>query len=106
MSYEVPGYISVVHSKGKGKDGKRYVNLRPKQECFNRSRKVGGFNDKELWDKMEEVIIKWYAPAIVLYKIDGKIIGSNSEENALKEWWRVCEIEFIGVSFPVTVVNN
>lgn len=90
-------------SQGCGKDGRRAIYLRPDCECFNRSRKVSFWTDEEAEQKIQKLVAKWYSPEINRYIIEGKVIASNSEENALKEWWRVCEPVFIGVSVPVTM---
>lgn len=101
----IPADVEVRRSNGRGKDGKTYYFIRPFAECFNRSRKVSGWTSQEINDKIEKVIAKWYSPRVILYQIEGTIIGSNSKENALKEWWRVCEIEKIKQLTEVELLN-
>lgn len=38
---------------------------------------------------------------VIYYEINGKVIGSNSKENALKEYWRICELSEVGKPLPV-----
>lgn len=95
----------VIHiSNGRGKNGKVYKTIRPLAKCFNRSRKVGGYSTQELKEKTEKVINKWFSPKVILYKVDGEIIGSNSKENALKEYWRVCDVWKIKQHFEVEII--
>lgn len=101
----IPTYVNARYSNGNGMAGMQYAYLRPNYECMNKSRRVGAFYSKELWEKAEKVVLKWYYPKIILYKIDGLTIASNNEINALKEWWRICEKKFVGIPFPVTLAN-
>lgn len=87
----VPTYIDFTMSAGSSAYGGQYAYLRPNYDCFNRSRRIGTTDPKLFWDKIDKAIEKWYAPMINLYLVDGHIIGSNSAENALKEYWRVCD---------------
>jgi len=91
MNY--PPDVKVTKSNGLGKGGKTYYYIRPLAECHNRSRKVSGFTYQEIQEKIEKTIAKWYAPMVILYEVDGHIIGSNSKWNALEEYWRRCDIE-------------
>lgn len=88
--------IKIEASRGFGKANKERYYVRPIWECFNRSRSVSGYSRKEIEEKIEKLIKKWYAPEIILYEINGLLIGSNNESNALKEYWRVCEQKDIG----------
>lgn len=96
--------ISIRQSNGYGKNGKVSYYIRPLQECLNRSRKVSGFTYAEIEEKKRKLINKWYSPIVIYYKIDSHIIGSNSKENALKEYWRVCELSDIGKEFQVNTL--
>ncbi len=100
--------IKVTKSNGLGKGGKTFYYIRPLTECHNRSRKVSGFTHQEIQEKIEKVITKWYSPIVVLYEVDGHIIGSNSKENALKEYWRICELADAKAKkmFDVKVLTN
>lgn len=101
----IPTFIDACYSCGSGAYGNRYLYLRPNFECFNKSRRVGGYQD-EVLAKAEKVIEKWYYPSIQLYKIDGHVIASNNPENALKEYWRVCDCNKRNVQFDVTFLNQ
>lgn len=94
--------IIIKHSRGYGKNGKISAYIRPKEYCFNRDRKVSAFSNQELSGKISDCVKKYYEP-IKYYEIKGKIIGSNNEENALKEWWRVCEKDDIGIRINVEI---
>jgi len=96
--------IKIHTSAGRGKNGKMYKGVRPLADCFNRSRKVGGYNHQEIQAKIDKVIEKWFSPKVILYRVDGHVIGSNSKENALKEYWRVCEKEKIKQHFEVEII--
>ncbi len=71
----------------------RQVYIRPAKECDNRSRRCKA-------DRAEAVVKHWYTP-MVYYKVQGKIIGSNSEKHALSEYWLICDKKEIGTVFPV-----
>jgi hypothetical protein len=96
--------VKIIHSNGRGKSGKIVVFIRPDKDCFNNSRKVTAFSVMELNNIIARTVNKWYNP-ITYYVINGDIIGSNSEQNALKEYWRVCRKEDIGKAFPVEPVK-
>lgn len=102
----VPSYIEAVYSNGRGMANMQYVYLRPRVKCDNKSRRVGAFYKDELWRKVDKVAKKWYSPEIKLYKIDNNIIASNNEENALKEWWKICDRQFIKMPFPVYLAQE
>ena len=77
--------IHVLRSHGLSKTGAPIFFVRPANMCFNRSRRFVGY------DKMAKGIVKWFAPEVKYWEIDGYILGSNSEENAVKEWNRVSD---------------
>lgn len=91
-------------SAGSNSFGGQYIYLRPNYECFNKSRKVGSATG-DIWDKVDKVIAKWYGPKVNLYMIDGHVIGSNNEENALKEYWRVCDWDKRKQIFEVKLIT-
>lgn len=94
-----PAYpVSVISSNGFSKNGEQYVFIRPTRQCFNRSRRC-------LKSNAERTIKKWFTP-INYYEIQGHIIGSNNEVNALKEYWRVCAPENIGKQFVIASLNK
>ena len=93
--------VKVEYSRGYGKSGKLAAYVRPDFDCFNRSRRVADYSHEGLREMVNTVIRKWYAPKLVAYKIDGYVIVSNNEENALKEFYRVCDKEQINIVFPV-----
>jgi len=101
----IPTYVDACYSAGSGAYGNRYLYLRPNFECFNKSRRVGGYKD-EVLSKAEKVIRKWYYPSIHLYSIDGHAIASNCPENALKEYWRVCDYNKRNIKFDVTLLTK
>lgn len=101
----IPTFIDACYSSGSGAYGNRYLYLRPNFECFNKSRRVGGYQE-EVLAKAEKVIEKWYYPAIQLYVIDGHVIASNSPDNALKEYWRVCDWGKRKQIFEVELLNQ
>lgn len=90
--------VEITRSNGFSKNGGQYYYLRPSVKCDNKSRRV-------LEDRIVANINKWFSPDILLYKINGSIIGSNSEENALKEYWRICDEADIKKQFPVELLN-
>lgn len=98
--------IKIEKSNGRGKGGRSVYYIRPIQKCFNKSRKVSGFTHAEIEEKKEKLINKWYAPMIIYYEINGCVIGSNSKENALKEYSRICDLEDQNKVFDVNHVNN
>lgn len=97
--------ILVQKSNGFGKSGRMIKFIRPKEPCFNKSRKISGYTPDEIRQKEENTIRKWFSPRIILYRIEGHIIGSNSKENALKEYWRVCDIDKVGHQFEVEIIG-
>ena len=93
--------IKIERSNGRGKGGKISFFIRPVANCLNRSRKVSGWPGSDIQDKIDKCVRKWFSPKVILYEIEGSIIGSNSKENALKEYWRVCDIKDINKQFEV-----
>ena len=93
--------LKITRSNGNGKGGKTFYYVRPIYDCFNRSRKVSGFTYREIHEKLDKLIETWYSPKIILYEIQGHTIASNSKENALKEFWRVCELTDVKKPFEV-----
>lgn len=93
--------IKIKNSKGRGKDGKKHVYIRPDYYCFNKSRKASGFYEDDLKESINSVLRKWYQPELFIYEINGQTIVSNNEKNALTEYWRVCESKDIGKIFTV-----
>lgn len=97
--------ININFSIGKGKGGKKYAYIRPKANCFNRDRKVGGFTKNELRVQIIKCIEKYYFP-IRYYELENHIIGANNEDNALKEYWRVCDLKDVGKQFVIKNINK
>lgn len=89
--------VSIRVLDGFSKNGEQYVYIRPSKDCFNRSRRC-------LRKRENDVIKKWFTP-VNYYIIQGKIIGSNSELNALREFWRVCDKSDIGKYFSISPAN-
>ncbi len=92
--------VSVSYSNGRGKNGKQYAFVRPSAECFNRSRRVGGYDRQELNDAILKTVEKHFHP-LNYYRVDGHVIGSNSEQGALAEYHRVCALSDVGKRFEV-----
>lgn len=97
-----PEGVKIDTSNGRNSFGGIVKYIRPAGECINRSRKVSGLTGKEVSEKVEACIKRWYSPMVIYYQIEGVVIGSNSKENALKEFWRICDPRVIGKQFPVT----
>lgn len=95
--------VRVIHSLGRGSGGRISCYIRPKEAGFNRDRKVSAFSSKELKDKIIACITKYYTP-ITYYYCEGYIIGSNTDKNALKEYWPVCDRKDIGNKFEIKTV--
>lgn len=91
--------VEIKLSKGFMKGGTRKWFIRPAINCFNRSRIATTLESAEKMAK------KWYSPTVQLYSIGGREIGSNNPENALKEYWRVCEMEEISKPLEVTLIQ-
>lgn len=98
--------VKIEVSNGRNSFGGIIKYIRPAGECFNRSRKVSGYTGAEVNQKVENCIAKWYSPLVIYYEVGGVIIGSNSKENALKEYWRVCEKRDVNKIFEVKPPNN
>lgn len=93
MKEEYKKFVSVIRSKGSHAHNSGVTfYIRPIEPCFNRSRSLIFYGDdkKELEERIIKMVARWYWP-MKYYKIDNVIIGSNSENNALQEYWRVCD---------------
>jgi hypothetical protein len=90
--------VIVERSKGRGQNGKAYMFVRPAKKCMNRSRRVTP-------DKVQLTTDVYFTP-MNYYLVNGWIIGSNTERNALKEYWRVCANEDIGKEFTVEYYSH
>lgn len=75
--------VSVTISNGRGKYGKQYAYIRPGKPCVNRSRRVE-VNEVEKW-------IRIIFPEVHYWRIGGLVIGARDEDQAWREYWRVCE---------------
>lgn len=93
--------IKIEYSRGRAKSGKKHAFVRPDYPCFNKSRKASGFYDSDLNENISKILRKWFQPELFVYEIDGHIIVSNSDKNALSEYWNVCERTDIGKNFEV-----
>lgn len=99
----VTDIVEVTHSAGRGKGGRRYAYIRPAFECANKSLRVSGCTQQQLVAFIKKAVEKKYMP-MHSYEIQGKIFGSNSPENALKEWWRVCDKNDIGKTVETKLI--
>ncbi|MEI6949797.1 hypothetical protein V9K67_21600 [Paraflavisolibacter sp. H34] len=97
--------VQIVYSHGRGSGGKLYAYVRPANDCFNRSRRVGGFTGAELEGAIQMCIEKWFTPCNY-YLVEGCVIGSNSEKNALKEYWKVCDLKDMNQPFDVQLLPS
>lgn len=94
--------IKIEKSNGSNSFAGAIYFVRPLADCMNRSRKVSVRPGESATEKIEKVIAKWFFPKVIIYNLNGWKIGSNSKENALKEYWRVCAEEEIGKTTEVT----
>lgn len=81
--------VIIERSKGKSNTGVTYY-VRPNKKCFNRSRPVIIYDGADVDKRIKRLVVRWFWP-MKYYTIDGITIGSNSESNALQEYWRVCD---------------
>lgn len=108
----VTKHLVITQSKGSGRNGKMYCFVSAEAPSVNadvskghRPRRVGGYTTEELNQSVRAIAKKWFFPLRYFLVTDGDKnywVASNSEENALKEYWRVCEVQDIGKEFPVT----
>lgn len=87
--------LKIERSHGRTKAGISVFYVRPAKTCFNRSRRFVGLT------ALQEGIKKWFGPEVRYFEVKSRIIGSNNETNALKEYWRVCDKSEIGVAAQV-----
>lgn len=92
---EIQANLDIRRSAGQTKTGIPVFFVRPTIACDNRSHRFVGYNKKE------KGIGKWFSPSVQSFLIDGHVIASNSEKNALREYHRVCAKEKIGQLFEV-----
>ena len=90
--------LDIRRSAGQTNTGIPVFYVRPTSACFNRSHRFVGY------DKMNKGIEKWFSPIVKSYLIDGHVIVSNSEKNALREYHRVCAKEKIGQLFSIKII--
>jgi hypothetical protein len=91
--------VHIRRSAGRAKDGMPVFYVRPAQSCENRSRRFLGY------DQRDKGIIKWFVPNVNYYLVDGHLIGSNTAQNALKEYWRICDRDKIFKQFEATTFS-
>lgn len=89
--------IEITYSDGRGKNGQQYAYIRP-AKCRNQSRRCPVRD-------IQKTLSRYFAPEVKYYEIDGFTIGSNSPENALKEYYRICDRRLIGVKFQVKQID-
>lgn len=77
--------VKVTYSRGRGKYGKLYAYIRPGKPCANRSRRV----EVHQVDKWIEIL--YPAGEVHYWRIGGLVIGARDEDQAWREYWRVCE---------------
>lgn len=92
--------IKIERSLGRTKTGIPVFFVRPAHACENRSRCFVGY------DKMNKGIVRWYASSILYFIVDGHLIGSNNEKNALSEYWRICDRNKVGKIVEVKLLDN
>lgn len=98
--------IKIRYSNGYGKGGKLAAYVRPDYDCFNRGRRVADYSPNGLEEMIKTVIRKWYSPDLKVYEVDTYTIVSNNDENALKEFYRVCDIKDKDIVFPVRLKQH
>lgn len=91
--------MRIEKSYGRAKYGRIVYFVRPDAECFNRSYRLICSSQEEFEKKFARISNK-LEPEII-FMISGCKIVANSRENALKEYWRVCERGDIGKDFEV-----
>jgi len=89
--------ISIIYSNGKGRLGRRFAFIRPTGNCRNKSRRCHVHDIQKVVDK--------YFPVVNYYSIDGLIFGAKDERFALREYWKVCEIQNKGKQFEVKLTQ-
>lgn len=87
--------VKTERSSGKSKAGIPIFYVRPAISCYNKSRRYVGYQ------KMNAGIKRWYYPKVRYFLVDNYLIGANKEKNSLKEYWRICDTDKIGVEFKV-----
>lgn len=104
-------HLTISHSNGLGKNGKRYwfvsvnvpvVNPDVTRGC--RPRRIGGFTTEDLQSELKRLVKKWYFPMKYFFITDGEKkfwVGANSEDNALKEYWRYGDVKDSGKRYPI-----
>lgn len=106
LEKEMLDSVSVTYSRGRAKYGRMVYFVMPNsQTCRNKSRRIVALDGDQAYDKLIEIVKKWYFP-LNEYKVDGLIICSNSESNALSEYWRICEKYKVGLQFEVSSLKN
>jgi len=90
--------VQIIHSRGRRTNGKMKWFLLPQPFALqsasnytmnNRARAITGLSSDEMYDKAIAAIKKHFHP-LSAYRVNNKLIYSNSEENALAEYWRIC----------------
>lgn len=92
--------VKIDRSFGQNKTGIPIFFVRPLLTCHNRSHRCVGYDKKDL------AIQKWFSPEVYYYVIKNYVIGSNSEMNALREFWRVCSKEEIGILVEIKTLPS
>lgn len=90
--------IEITYSDGRGKSGQQYAYIRPAGKCRNKSRRCAV-------QDIQKTIDRYFAPEVKYYEVDGFTIGSNSPDNGLKEYYRICDKRLIGVKFEVKEID-
>lgn len=87
--------VKVERSFGRTRTGIPVFYVRPAEACENNSRRYLGYA------KLNKGIARWYGPEVKYFLVDGHLIGSNNEKNALWEYWKICDKSKIGKKFEV-----
>lgn len=91
--------MKIEKSIGRTKSGAQVYYLRPDGECINRSYRITCIDEDEYKAKVSK-IEKKIKPEIQ-WLIDGYKVIANNSNQALREYWRVCDKSKIGKDFEV-----
>lgn len=89
--------LIIEKSNGRTKTGELIYFVRPAGKCHNRSWRVKA-------NKVSEFCRKKFSN-VSYFRVNGLVIGASSEENAVKEYYRICEKSKIGKPVDVKTIN-
>lgn len=89
--------VKITYSAGRGKNGKCFAYVRPNFPCLNRSVRV----DCDSLDSYMKNI-----GSMLKFLVNGAVIGAESKEKALKEYYKVCDKADRGKCFEVQQIEE